>query len=83
MRYFKKKNGLYYRDGACGYTGFIYAAGIFSEEECKYELENPNDEVQAIPITEVTDTQLKEAAEIMVGAQFVLNAISEEMTRQP
>ncbi|PHS60939.1 MAG: hypothetical protein COB12_12485 [Flavobacterium sp.] len=81
MRYLKKKDGLYYRPDACGYTSFVYAAGIFDEDECKYELENPNGEVDAIPLTEVTKLQLEETARIMVGAQTVLNAIDEELRR--
>ena len=81
MKYLKKKNGLYYRPNACGYTSFVYAAGIFDEDECKYELENPKGEVDAIPLTEVTQTQIEEVARIMVGAQTVLNAINEELRR--
>ena len=81
MRYLKKKDGLYYRPNACGYTSFVYAAGIFDEDECKHELANPKDEVEAIPLTEVTQTQIEEAAQVMFGARTVLNAIDEELRR--
>ena len=45
MKYLKKKGGYYYRPNACGYTSFVYAAGLFNKDECKYELENPDSEV--------------------------------------
>jgi len=83
MKYLKKKNGLYYRPNACGYTSFVYAAGIFDEAECKYELENPEGEVEAIPVTKITDLQLDEARCVMRGAQLILDTVSVETPLQP
>ena len=83
MKYLKKKNGLYYRPNACGYTSFVYAAGLFDEDECKYELANPNGEVEAIPVTEISEIQINEAREVMKGAQLILDAVNVETPLQP
>lgn len=82
MKYLKKKDGLYYRPNACGYTGFVYAAGIFDEDDCKYELENPDCEVDAIPVTEISQLSLDEAKAVMVGAQRILDAVNVETPLQ-
>lgn len=78
MKYLKKKGGYYYRPNACGYTTFIYAAGLFDESECKYELANPDGEVDAIPVTEISEVAINEAKTVMAGAKKILDAIAEE-----
>ena len=79
MKYLLRKHGLYYRPNACGYTDFAYAAGIFREEDCEYELAHPEGEVEAIRIVDITQAQLDEAKSIVSMAQNMIDVALHEL----
>lgn len=56
MKYFLKKNGMYYRPNACGYTNLMCCAGVYTE---LYALsEEAHGDVQAVPFSTVEASQI-------------------------
>ncbi|WP_062266966.1 LysM peptidoglycan-binding domain-containing protein [Endozoicomonas arenosclerae] len=77
MKYLLKKEGYYYRSNSCGYTKFAYRAGLFDEKYAKRHAKSSNGEVEAIPVTDLPETDIEEARDTAVASKALLKAHKE------
>jgi len=82
MKYLIKKNGMFYRRNACGYTDFISHAGVFDEDYAKISA-NSCDELSIMPVSEISKVEISSIEQQILTAQAVLNAIDDGLNETP
>lgn len=58
MKYLLRKGGYYYRPDSCGYTSRLFEAGLFEERDALDSSKQSHGEVQAIPLSDITERRI-------------------------
>lgn len=79
MKYLLKKEGFYYRPNSSGYTKFTYRAGLFDEDDAKRHAKGSSGEVEAIAVSDLHESDIKEAEVTLESSKALLKAHKEAL----